>query len=770
MADADDVLSGPDDSALLGFKSHLHATLVPGEAAYLMSHLRVTVLHGVSAEVLVPLLDGSRTSAAIIREAAPSLSATEVLDSLRALAASGLLRRYPVTGTPACGPSAHPDPTAEAYWDLAGLDGGRIPEALAHRAVRILAPTAGDVAETEAACRATGLAVTTDATDAELTIVLCEDYLSSHLADVDAAHRAAERPWLLAGLASPASWVGPVFQPGDGPCWNCLAVRLRGQRHSEEPLRRALGLPGPPPRPPATLPAGRSLTVLRAVLEAAKWLAGIRNDAQHSLHVLDTLGLGATSHPISRLPQCAACGDPGLVARRVRSAFRPRSRPKAVQSLNGHRALRPAQMLRQLTPLVDPVTGIVKDVRRAPGSPEFVHAFLSGANLAMRSPTLRGLRAGLRSLSGGKGLTEEEARVSALGEAVERYSGTRQGDEPVVHETYRALGDAAVHPNSSQLYATQQMHERASWNARGSCLQYVPPFFDEDLPTDWTPVWSLTAERSRLLPTSMLYFSEEASPDGLCSDSNGNAAGSSPEDALVQGFLELIERDAVAMWWYNRTRHTAIDLDAFAEPALDRLRDGYGSLRREVWALDLTSDFGIPVIAALSRRTDKPAEDIIFGFGAHFDPRLALRRAVTEMGQLLPLVSSVTAEGAGYRITDAEPLNWWLHANLANQPYLRPDRRLPGRTPAFWAYTPTADLLDDVTLITESVRSRGMELLVLDQTRPDLDVPVVKVLVPGMRHFWPRFAPGRLFDTPVELGRCPAPTSYADLNPIPLFV
>lgn len=58
----------------------------------------------------------------------------------------------------------------------------------------------------------------------------------------------------------------------------------------------------------------------------------------------------------------------------------------------------------------------------------------------------------------------------------------------------------------------------------------------------------------------------------------------------------------------------------------------------------------------------------------------------------------------------------------------------------------------------------------LDQTRPDIGLPVVKTIVPGMRGFWARFAPGRLFDTPVRLGRRNAPVAYSDLNPIPLFV
>ncbi|MFC8952523.1 TOMM precursor leader peptide-binding protein [Streptomyces sp. NPDC057101] len=754
----------------LGFRSHLRATVVPGEAVYLVSHRGVTALHGDPAEVLAPLLDGSRSPADVLREATSSLTADEALDALRALEASGLLALRPAPAEPPAAVPHRPDPAAEAYWDLAGLDGARVCATLARSAVHVVAAGGVDTEEVREACRASGLGLARPGEDADLTLVVCDDYLSPLLHEIDAAHRAARRPWLLAGVGSTAGWVGPLIRPYEGPCWHCLAHRLRGHRRSEEPLRRALGLTGPLPRPQATLPAGRALTVHLAVLEAAKWLAGLRDEAQDSVYVHDTLGPRGSAHPVVRLPQCAACGDPGLVASRVSRPFVPRPRPKTAEDLGGHRALTPERMLERYGPLVDPVTGIVKEIRSAPGSPDFVHAYLSGQNLAMRSPTLTGLRAGLRALSGGKGLTATEARVSALGEAVERYSGTRQGDEPVVRDSYRGLGPAAVHPNTSQLYHERQLHDRNGWNARGSRLQYVPPLFDETLATDWTPVWSLTEGAQRLLPTSMLYFSEEPSPDGLCADSNGNAAGSSPEDALVQGFLELVERDAVALWWYNRTRQPALDLDAFAEPYLGRLIDGYAALRREVWALDLTSDFGIPVVAALSRRTDKPAEDVLFGFGAHFDPRVALRRALTEMGQLLPLVAEVTPEGAGYRIDDPDALDWWRHATRAGRPYLAPDPGLPPRGPEAWTYRPTTDLREDVTTITETVRGRGMDLLVLDQTRPDLELPVVKVIVPGLRHFWARFAPGRLYDTPVALGRLTSPTPYEELNPVPLFV
>ena len=67
------------------------------------------------------------------------------------------------------------------------------------------------------------------------------------------------------------------------------------------------------------------------------------------------------------------------------------------------------------------------------------------------------------------------------------------------------------------------------------------------------------------------------------------------------------------------------------------------------------------------------------------------------------------------------------------------------------------------------VEALGMEMLVPAQTRTDVGMPVVKVVVPGLRHFWARFAPGRLYDVLVALGWRPAPRAEEDLNPVPVF-
>ena len=86
--------------------------------------------------------------------------------------------------------------------------------------------------------------------------------------------------------------------------------------------------------------------------------------------------------------------------------------------------------------------------------------------------------------------------------------------------------------------------------------------------------------------------------------------------------------------------------------------------------------------------------------------------------------------------------------------------------PRAWA----DDVADDVRACQALVARAGMEMLVLDQTRPEVGLPVAKVIVPGLRHFWPRLAPGRLYDVPLRLGWLARPHAEDELNPIPMFL
>lgn len=101
---------------------------------------------------------------------------------------------------------------------------------------------------------------------------------------------------------------------------------------------------------------------------------------------------------------------------------------------------------------------------------------------------------------------------------------------------------------------------------------------------------------------------------------------------------------------------------------------------------------------------------------------------------------------------------------------LCPHPEQPATTPRCFQTWNHDDILDDVLSCQRLVEAHGMEMLVLDQTRPDIRMPVAKVIVPGMRHFWRRLAPGRLYDVPVAMGWLDAPLSEEELNPYPMFL
>ncbi len=70
------------------------------------------------------------------------------------------------------------------------------------------------------------------------------------------------------------------------------------------------------------------------------------------------------------------------------------------------------------------------------------------------------------------------------------------------------------------------------------------------------------------------------------------------------------------MWWYNALQRPAVDLAKFGDEYFLKLQRYYRDIGRELWVLDLTSDLSIPVMAAVSRRTDADAERLIISDGA----------------------------------------------------------------------------------------------------------------------------------------------------------
>ncbi|MXW28990.1 MAG: TOMM precursor leader peptide-binding protein [Chloroflexi bacterium] len=739
---------------------HLRFHAIAEDQALLVSEAFNTLLHGRLYCDLLPLLDGGNPQDSIVAALAGDHDAVEVRAALTALSAKG----YIVSAEHGL------DGRRAAWWSALGASPRWVERRLRETRVAV----SGDDGRLRRHLEGAGVRV--DDAGPDLAVIVCDDYLGELLADVNRRQLDTRGPWMPVQPRGLEPLFGPVFRADrDGPCWACLATRLRGHREVHGFLRSQVG-EEEAFKAFATEPAVLEAVCGLVAVEIAKWL--VLEDAApvHTRAVtLNGAALETAHHPVSRRPQCRACGEAAL--HRPDRPAEPvllQPSPKTHYGSGGARSIAPEATLARYRHLVSPISGVVTWLRRTTDeSDPWLHVSWAGSNPGIRSRSLSSLRRSLRSKSAGKGSTRHQAEVSALCEAVERHSGVRQGDEIRVRRRFAdfADGDEAIHPNDVQLFSDYQLDNAQRINADGHPYNFVPPRLDPDAEIDWTPLWSLTQERQRYLPTSMLYgmSAEHRGAADLVADSNGCAAGNTLEEAILQGFYELVERDAFAIWWYNELRVPAVDLASFGDAFLASAGDYYQRCERELWLLDVTADIAIPTFVALSRRTAGPTEDIIYGAGAHADPRTAALRAICELNQCLTFLPRPGGGAGRPMIDDPLALRWWKTARLAACPWLSPDPDAPLRTAAQYPHIESTDSRDDVERCRAIVEAEGMELLVLDQTRPDIGMPVARVVIPGMRHFWARFAPGRLYDVPVRLGRRRHPADEAELNTAPVI-
>jgi thiazole/oxazole-forming peptide maturase SagD family component len=251
---------------------------------------------------------------------------------------------------------------------------------------------------------------------------------------------------------------------------------------------------------------------------------------------------------------------------------------------------------------------------------------------------------------------------------------------------------------------------------------------------DWIEARNASTGRAALLPADICVrrLPRRRTMDPIEPLSSGVAAGVTFDGAAARAVLELCERDAAALWWLGGRRPKSFPRGHSASEAgteiLERLRQGV-SLRRTI-LLDITTDLGVPTVAAVS--VDRNGRGMACGMAARQAWREAAAAAVLEMCQMelaAPLAEAKQTEGGEGQLneTDRRHLRRAAFAAadcdlLSPRESSRPDS----------AESPVGCGLDAIAAF---LAAHDIRIFLVDLTREELGVPVVRAVSPDLQPF-----------------------------------
>lgn len=325
----------------------------------------------------------------------------------------------------------------------------------------------------------------------------------------------------------------------------------------------------------------------------------------------------------------------------------------------------------------------------------------------------------------GKGTTRAAAHAGALMEAIERHAGERYHGR-IVRSSYYNLRDehACIDP-----------------------LEVQAPLiggYTEDLLLEWVSGFDLLNRQPIFVPLNCVVAPYEsfACAPVFFSSTNGLASGNTRLEALCHALCEVVERDAMALALAKSAVRPAVteilsemglsggvstesdapslSLRGLPRPAAALVRKLQGA-GLEVHLLNLTSGTGIPTIGCtiVDPKSPPTVLNAHSGCGTHPDARIAVTRALTEAAQ----TRVAFIQGGREDLAEMAP----SRGTLSVAPHIE-DRPIAFDEIESHEH---ASINKDVEFLLARLRRSGFEqVAVVDITRPEIGIPVVRVIVP----------------------------------------
>jgi putative methanogenesis marker protein 1 len=321
---------------------------------------------------------------------------------------------------------------------------------------------------------------------------------------------------------------------------------------------------------------------------------------------------------------------------------------------------------------------------------------------------------GAVSIYAGKGATKPQAKASAMMESFERYSAELNDEhrQNFVCGIFEGSLDEYISPNSLIL----------------PNLLFDP----ETSEMEWVRSTNLKDDNVVLVPANAVYhpYITENTVKIFQSNTNGLASGNKLEEAVFHGMMEVVERDAWSIFESKRKQKPEISCENTENEIIKNILSMFKEAGINVRLVDLTADVKITTVAAVSDDTIlKDPALLTLGVGTHLDPEIAVIRALTEVAQSRATqihgtredtVRAVFMRKAGYQRMKRINSHWFGESERSID--LNELKNDSGRS-----------FKEDIETSKKLLSKCGFEdILYVDLTRSEIEIPVVRVLIPGM--------------------------------------
>ncbi len=311
----------------------------------------------------------------------------------------------------------------------------------------------------------------------------------------------------------------------------------------------------------------------------------------------------------------------------------------------------------------------------------------------------------------GKGVSAIQAQVSLTMESIERFCSE-----------YRSEYSSRLIKGS---YAS--LKKKHNTLDPQSLILSVLNDYRPDGEIHWVWGTDILRQEEILVPACTVYHPFHLDEFFLINThTNGIASGNTLEEAVIHGLAEVIERDAWSIAQYNRHFREALSVEDGAETRfIVDVIERYDEADIEIVAKNITSDVGVPVIAAFSRDLVHDNMIPIDGFGAHIDPKVAMIRSILEIATTRALFMLKFGLGGMN-----ESMSGYFREEDENDPrfYASELKKLSDMQSDY-----TEDIYEDILIMTGKLQKCGLDrVIAVDLTRPDVGIPTVRVIVPGM--------------------------------------